>query len=335
MAKIDQHTLTEIARQAFSRAGAHQGMAQASARALVAADMQGLPSHGVSRVPFYCGMLKNGRADGSAHPRVMSDHKAVCVIDNAGGLGYEGCAMAAGEAVRRAREFGIGYAGVTNGHHIGALALALEPMVAAGQIGIALSNSPAAMPVWGGQAATLGTNPVAAIFPRAGADPLVVDLSMTTVTRGRIMLAAQKGERIPEGWALDRHGKPTTDPQEALEAGTLFPVGGSKGAMLALVFELLCTALTGAAISRDNDSFWVEQGNRPSLGQGFIAIDPGAAAGRAVYDQRLETLIAMMLSEEGVRLPGGRRFDAQRLAMAQGVDVPDALLHKLRELAGT
>ena len=104
MAKIDQHTLTEIAREAFSRAGAHQAMAQASARALVAADMQGLPSHGVSRVPFYCGMLKNGRADGSAHPRVMSDHKAVCVIDNAGGLGYEGCAMAAGEAVRRARD---------------------------------------------------------------------------------------------------------------------------------------------------------------------------------------------------------------------------------------
>ena len=133
MAKIDQHTLTEIAREAFSRAGAHQGMAQASARALVAADMQGLPSHGVSRVPFYCGMLKNGRADGKAHPRIASDHKAVCVIDNGGGLGYEACALAAGEAVRRAREFGIGYAGITNGHHIGALALALEPMAAAGQ----------------------------------------------------------------------------------------------------------------------------------------------------------------------------------------------------------
>jgi (2R)-3-sulfolactate dehydrogenase (NADP+) len=190
------------------------------------------------------------------------------------------------------------------------------------------------MPVWGGQAAILGTNPVAAIFPRTGADPVVVDLSMTTVTRGRIMLAAQKGERIPEGWALDRHGKPTTDPQEVLEAGTLFPVGGAKGAMLALVFELLCTALTGAAISRDNDSFFTDSGNRPSLGQGFIAIDPGAAAGRAVYNERVETLIAMMLSEVGVRLPGGRRFDAQRLALAQGVEVPDALLARLRELAG-
>lgn len=333
MAKIDQHALTEIAREAFVRAGAHEGMAGAAARALVAADMQDLASHGVSRVPFYCGMLKNGRADGKAHPRIASDHKAVCVIDNGGGLGYEACALAAGEAVRRAREFGIGYAGITNGHHIGALALALEPMAAAGQIGIALSNSPAAMPVWGGQKATLGTNPVAAIFPRAGADPVVVDLSTTTVTRGRIMLAAQKGERIPEGWALDRHGKPTTDPQEVLAAGTLFPVGGSKGAMLALVFELLCTALTGAAISRDNDSFWVEEGNRPSLGQGFFAIDPGATAGRAIYNERLEALIAMMLSEDGVRLPGGRRFAALRLAQAEGIEVPDALLAKLHALA--
>jgi (2R)-3-sulfolactate dehydrogenase (NADP+) len=118
-----------------------------------------------------------------------------------------------------------------------------------------------------------------------------------------------------------------------LEAGTLFPVGGSKGAMLALVFELLCTALTGAAISRDNDSFFTDTGNRPSLGQGFIAIDPGAAAGRAVYNERVETLISMMLSEDGVRLPGGRRFDAQRLALREGIDVPEALLLKLHGLA--
>jgi (2R)-3-sulfolactate dehydrogenase (NADP+) len=334
MPAAEQNTLTELARAALARAGAHEGMALATARALVMADMQGLATHGVSRVPFYCGMLRNGRANGAALPRVIADNKAVCVIDNDGGLGYEACGLAAREAVRRAREFGIAYAGITNGHHIGALALALEPMVAAGQIGIALSNSPAAMPAWGGQTAILGTNPVAAVFPRAGKDPVVVDLSMTTVTRGRIMLAAQKGERIPEGWALDRHGKPTTDPQEVLEAGTLFPVGGSKGAMLALVFELLCTALTGAAISRDNDSFFTETGNRPSLGQGFIAIDPGAAAGRTVYNERVEALIAMMLSEDSVRLPGSRRFEAQRLAQARGVEVPDALLAKLRELAG-
>jgi (2R)-3-sulfolactate dehydrogenase (NADP+) len=333
MPKPDQSSLIELARACLARAGAHEGMALATARALVSADMQGLPTHGVSRVPFYCGMLRNGRADGAAHPRVVADHKAVCVIDNAGGLGYEGCALAAKEAVRRASEYGIAYAGITNGHHIGALALALEPMAGAGQIGIALSNSPAAMPAWGGQTAILGTNPVAAMFPRAGKDPVVVDLSMTTVTRGRIMLAAQKGERIPEGWALDRHGKPTTDPQEVLEAGTLFPVGGSKGAMLALVFELLCTALTGAAISRDNDSFFTDTGNRPSLGQGFIAIDPGAAAGRAVYNERVETLISMMLSEDGVRLPGGRRFDAQRLALREGIDVPEALLLKQHGLA--
>jgi (2R)-3-sulfolactate dehydrogenase (NADP+) len=335
MPAIDITVLTKLATEALERAGARDGMARATAAALIEADLQGLPTHGVSRVPLYCGMLKNGRADGKAQPKIVNERKAVCLIDNAGALAYEACTLAAAEAVRRAREFGIAYSGITNGHHMGVLALALEPIAAAGQIGIALSNAPAAMPVPGGSKGLLGTNPVAAIFPREKTDPIVVDLSMTTVTRGKIMLAANRGERIPEGWALDRKGKPTTDPVEAMEHGTLFPMGGMKGATLALAFELICCALTGAAFGWENDSFFSEEGNRPRIGQAIIAIDPGAVAGRAVYDERVETLVATMLAEEGVRLPGARRHESKRRALAGGVDVPEALLAKLHQLAGT
>jgi len=148
------------------------------------------------------------------------------------------------------------------------------------------------------------------------------------------MMAMRRGERIPEGWALDRHGKPTTDPKEAIERGSLFPIGGVKGAMLALTFELLCAALTGAAIGPEADSFFAEQGNRPRIGQAFIAIDPTSLAGGETYTERVETLVGAMLADPEVRLPGERRFAAERAARAPGIEVPDDLLRQIEGLAG-
>jgi len=175
---------------------------------------------------------------------------------------------------------------------------------------------------------------VAAAFPRRDADPIVIDLALTTVVRGRIMMAMRKGERIPEGWALDRNGKPTTDPKEAIEHGSLFPIGGSKGAMLALMFELICASLTGAAIGPEADSFFSEQGNKPRIGQAFIAIDPGALAGIDKFAERVETVVSTMLSDPEVRLPGARRFASERAAKA-GIEVPDDLLAQIEKLCST
>ncbi len=333
MPSLSAAALTELAERALQQGGAGPAMAKITARALVAADMQGLATHGVARVPFYCSFLRNGRADGKAEPRIVKEKGAVCLIDNADGLPYASCELAVSEAIRRAQQFGIGYAGIQRSGHVGALALNLLPVVDAGMVGIALSNSPAAIPAWGGSKALYGTNPIAAVFPRAGREPLIIDQSLTTVTRGKIMLAAQKNEPIPEGWALDRAGRPTTDPKAALEGGSLFPIGGVKGAMLALTFELLCTALTGAAIGAEADSFFSEQGNRPRIGQSFLVIDPAALAGAAVYQERIETLLAAMLAEPGVRLPGARRHAAAAAAQRDGIDVSAELLRQLEELA--
>ncbi len=333
MNSLSAAALTELAGRALQKSGAGPAMAEITARALVAADMQGLPTHGVSRVPFYCSFLKNGRADGKAQPRTVKEKGAVCLIDNADGLPYVSCELAVSEAIRRARQFGIGYAGIQRSGHVGALALSLLPVVDAGMVGIALSNSPAAIPAWGGSKALYGTNPIAAVFPRAGREPLIIDQSLTTVTRGKIMLAAQKNEPIPEGWALDREGRPTTDAKAALEGGSLFPIGGVKGAMLALTFELLCTALTGAAIGAEADSFFSEQGNRPRIGQSFLVIDPSALAGTEIYHERIETLLAAMLAEPDVRLPGARRHAAEAAARRDGIRVSAELLCQLEELA--
>src|SRR3954471_18355883 len=327
--------LYQLARGALEKAGAHSRMAEAAAHHLVRAEAQGLPTHGLSRVAFYCGMLRNGRADGTAHPALVAERGGACLIDNRDGLPYASVQWALEELVQRTRRNGIGYAGIRNSAHVGVLGIHLQRVAEAGLVGFAFTNSPAAIPPWGGKKALFGTNPVAFAFPRKDADPIVVDLAMTTVTRGRIMVAMQKGEKIPEGWALDRHGKPTTDPKEAIEAGSLFPMGGAKGATLALAFELICAALTGAAIGPEADSFFSEQGNKPRIGQAFLAIDPSALAGREKYLERVETVVRLMLADEGVRLPGAKRFGSEKKLRAEGIEIPDDLLAKIEKLCST
>ena len=278
-------------------------------------------------------MLRNGRADGAAHPVMAAERAGVCLIDNRDALPYVSVSWAIDELLQRARRNGVAFAGIRNSAHVGVLGIHLLALAEAGLVGLAFTNSPAAIPAWGGKKALFGTNPVAAVFPRAGRDPLVIDLALTTVVRGKIMLAMRKGERIPEGWALDRDGRPTTDPKEAIEHGSLFPIGGAKGAMLALAFELLCAALTGAAIGPEADSFFAEQGNKPRIGQAFLAIDPGALAGTEIFAERVEAVVAAMQADPEVRLPGARRFAAQRAAHA-GLDIPDDLLAQIEKLAG-
>jgi len=330
-ASVDE--LTALAVRVLKRAGASKAMAQATVEALVAAEMEGLTGHGLSRVALYAQHLREGRADGKAKPKVVRKKGGACLVDANGGLAFLATALAVKEAVKRAQRYGVAFIGVTNSHHFGAAAYHLAPVARAGLVGLALTNSPAAINAWGGRKAFYGTNPIAAIFPRRHADPIVVDLSLTEVVRGKIMLYAKEGKPIPLGWAVDRDGNPTTDPKAAL-TGSLTAIGGVKGATLALMVEVLTVALTGAAFSFENDSYF-EPGNKPRIGHAFIAIDPDALAGADSYYSRLEIMISKMLADEDVRLPGSRRQQAAARARAEGIDIPDALHQELKMLAGS
>ena len=308
-------------------------MAQSTADALVDAEAQGLASHGLSRIPQYAAHLRNGRADGRAIATVVKGRGGAVLVDAACGLAFPACALAVGEAIARASELGVSFAGVRNSHHFGVAAYFLMPVARSGMVELAFGNSPSAMPPAGGRTPIFGTNPIAAVFPRRGEAPLVIDLSLSEAARGKVMVAAKQGTPIPSGWALDRNGEPTTDAQAALE-GSMLPMGGAKGAMLALVVELLACALTGAAMGFEADSFFVDEGNRPRIGQAFLVVDPGALAGRDVYLERVETLIAAMLADEGVRLPGARRAALAATASEQGIEVSQALATQLKTLAG-
>ena len=321
---------TALAMRAMRKSGASKAMAQATAQALVAAEMEGLSGHGLSRVALYCTHLRERRVDGRAKPKVVKKKGAACLVDAGGGLAFLASALAVKEAVKRAKRYGVAFSGVTNSHHFGAAAYHLAPIAQAGLAGLAFTNSPPAINAWGGKKAFYGTNPIAAIFPRKDADPIVVDLSLTEVVRGKIMLYAKEGKPIPLGWALDKDGNPTTDPKAAL-TGSLMAIGGVKGTSLALMVEVLCVALTGAAFSFENDSYF-EPGGKPRIGHAILAIDPEALAGMTSYYERLETMILKMLADEGVRLPGVRRQQAAARARAEGMEISDALLSELRGL---
>ena len=333
MAQITMDEARGLVAAALQAAGANAAMAQATARALVLAEAQGLASHGLSRVAQYGGHLRNGRVNGAATPVVVKSKGAAAVVDAQEGLAFAACELAVNEAVARAREFGISVVGVTNSHHCGVVVDHLRAAAEAGMVGLGFANSPSAMPAAGGKHPIFGTNPIAAIFPRRGdAVPLMIDLSLSEVARGKLMVAAKEGRPIPAGWALDARGNPTTDPKAGME-GSMLPIGAAtspKGAMLALVVELLVTALIGANFGFEASSFFVDEGNRPRIGQTFIVIDPAALAGREGFLDRVEVLVREMLVDDGVRLPGARREALLAKARVDGLTIGDGLLASLQ-----
>ncbi len=327
-------TLAEARRRvdaSLQAAGASAETARVTARALVLAEAQGLGSHGLSRVAQYATHLRNGRADGRAVATVAREKGAVALVDAASGLAFPACELAVSEAIERARTHGVAFVGVVHSHHAGVIVDHLRSVAEAGMVGLGFANSPAAMPAAGGRHPIFGTNPVAAIFPRRGGMPLMVDLSLSEVARGKVMVAAKEGRPIPPGWALDAAGAPTTDAKAAL-SGLMLAIGastGTKGAMLALVVELLVTALIGANFGFEASSFFVDEGNQPGLGQAFLVIDPGALAGREAFLDRIEVLVREMLVDDGVRLPGLRREALRETAERDGIVVGDAILATL------
>jgi (2R)-3-sulfolactate dehydrogenase (NADP+) len=334
MAQLSIQQATDLVASALTASGANDVMARSVARALVLAESQGLSGHGLSRVGQYSTHLRNGRADGKATATVARRKGAALLVDAGTGLAFPACDLAIEQAIATARELGVCFAGVTNSHHAGVMVDHLRPVAQAGMVALAFANSPAAMPAAGGKHPVFGTNPVAAIFPRRNGDPLMIDLSLSEVARGKLMVAAKEGKSIPLGWAVDANGEPTTDPQKGM-MGSMLPVGAAtstKGAMLALMVELLVTAVIGAQFGFEANSFFVDEGNQPRIGQAFIVIDPGALAGLDAYYDRMETVIAEMLLDDGVRLAGARRLALERKAAKDGLQVADAVVAQLEKL---
>lgn len=312
--------------------GCTPGNALSTARALVAAEIDGQAGHGLNRVGSYCAQVRAGKVAGDAEPVVARPRPGWITVDAAHGFAFPAFDLAIDAVSAAAAETGIAAVAVSRSHHCGQAGRHVERLADRGCVGMLFANTPEAMAPWGGSKPLFGTNPVAFAAPRRGEASLVIDLSLSVVARGKVMAANRRGEAIPEGWALDAQGRPTTDPKAAL-AGSMVPMGEAKGAALALMVEVMAAALTGGRFGFEATSFLNAEGGPPDVGQFMLAIDIRATAGEAFLD-RMALLTDTMLGQEGVRLPGTARL-ARRAAVAQdGLAVSGAVLKELHALAG-
>jgi (2R)-3-sulfolactate dehydrogenase (NADP+) len=317
-----------LADSGLKAAGIDARAAHETAQFLALAEIDGLASHGLARVAQYAAHAKNGRIELSPKIRVRPFKSAAALLDARDGLAFPALKMATDLSVNLASKNGLGLVAVTNSHHFGVAGHYVEAAARAGYISLLFGNTPAAMPMVGGSKALFGTNPLAAAFPIANGDPLVIDMSLSAVARGKLLVAAKNGQRIPEGWALTADGKPTTDPQEGLK-GLMVPLGGDKGALLALIVELLVVGLSGSRFSYEADSFFDPKGNRPRIGQLILTIDPGLA-GPTVFAGRIHDFLKTLSADIGTRLPGQRRFQQRATGLKDGVTVSDVVVEEIQ-----
>ena len=300
------------------------------ARALVAAQVDGHQGHGFSRVAAYAKQARSSKVNGMASPSVERRAAALCAIDAQDGFAYPAIDLAIETLVERTPETGVAAVTIFRSHHAGQLGAHAERLAEQGHAALVFSNTPKAMAPWGGVAPLLGTNPIAFAAPRGEAPPLVIDLSLSKVARGKVMAAAKEGRDIPEGWALDVDGRPTTDPQAALD-GSMIPAGDAKGAALALMVEILAATLTGANHSYEASSFFEPEGESPGVGQTLIAFDVDKASG-GIFANRIEGLLDTITATGGARLPGTRRLAFREDARRNGISVPGHLLREVERL---
>ena len=326
--RLTLHELHELATDALIRSSTSPENARTVAEALVAADRDGIASHGVSRIPFYADQAASGKVDGFARPEISSSANAAVCVDARDGFAYPAIRLGLARGLECVSEHAVVGVTISNSHHSGAGGYHVEPPAERGLVALGFTNTPSAIAPWGGIRSSFGTNPIAFACPRSGATPLVVDLSLSRAARGKIVLAAEREEPIPADWAVDADGLATTDAQAAL-AGSMLPIGEAKGAALALVVEILAAGLSGSNFAFEASSFFTPRGPAPRIGQCFILIDPTRFAGEAFTD-RVEVLLRHVLEQDGARLPGARRLAHRRAAERDGVVIPEALYEDLR-----
>jgi (2R)-3-sulfolactate dehydrogenase (NADP+) len=321
-----------LARSVLTAAGAAGPVADSVADALVLAECDGQRGHGLSRLKAYADQVASGKVVGDAWPQVTRPRPATLHVDASHGFAYPAVDAAVDRLAELAPDQGLAAAAIGRSHHFGVAGHPVERLARSGLVALAFSNSPAAMAPWGGTTPLFGTNPIAFAVPRQDGDPVVVDLSLSKVARGKVNVAAQRGEAIPDDWALDADGRPTADPEAAL-AGSMRPAGDAKGAALAFMVELLSVAFTASNFGFEASSFFDADGPPPGIGQMLLAIAPDGF-GSDAFAERLETLLAAMTAQDGVRLPGQRRFALRRAAEVEGLEVDAGLLAELRARAG-
>ena len=314
----------ELGRRALEGSGASVPNAAPVAHSMREAEAQGIRNVGLAYLPFYCRHLRSGKVDGRAVPTWRRTADAALVVDAHHGFAHAAFDRALDDLVALAGSAGVAAMAVTRSYSAGVVGWFTDALAGRGLVSLAFANSPALVAPWGGTKPVFGTNPLGFGAPRAGHPPICVDMSTSATAYVNVVEAAATGRPIPADWALDEHGRPTTDAHAALR-GTMAPSGGAKGYALGLMVDILAAGLTGSAFSSQAATFGDGDDLPPGVGQLFLAFDPARLGGEA-FAQRLEVLVRAVTAEPGVRLPGDRRHEHRARVECDGVAVPAELL---------
>ena len=325
--------IEELAMRALVAAGTTTENARPLAVATAATEADGVASHGLAYIPIYCEHVQCGKVDGRAAPVVTQPRPGIVCVDAATGFAHPAIDAGFERLVPTARENGIAALAITNSYNCGVLGYHTYRLAQEGLLGIGFTNAPASIAPSGGKKPVVGTNPFSIAAPDGDGEPAVlIDQSASTIAKSEVMKHARENKPIPEGWALDVDGNPTTDAEAGLK-GSMAPSGGYKGVGIALMTELLAAAMTGATLGKDASPFSGTAGGPPKTGQFFIAIDPGATSGGAFAD-RLSALVQAIRVQDGAHLPGDGRKSKRLTARADGVAVNVATLERIDAFLG-
>ena len=337
--RIDAARLTAFIATAYRAVGIPASDAERAAELMAASDLSGADGHGVFRLPQYIRRIKAGGLNTTPHIRVIRHARSAAIVDGDNGLGSLVVAQAVEEAIALAGDNGVGWVGVRRGNHAGAAAVYAAMPLVHDMIGLyfAVGNANH-LPPWGGVDMLLSTNPIAIAVPALEEPPLILDMAATVAAYGKVKVAAQQGKRMPEGWMIDREGQPLTDPNRA-DDGFLQPIGGYKGAALALMFGLLAGTLNGAANGADVVDFNKDDVTPTNTGQAICVIDIKALAEPVSFKRQVDAVIrqlhgsALLPGFDRIRLPGEDRHRRAVERQAQGIPIPPALRRGLDQLA--
>lgn len=337
--RVDHAALIAFIARAYRAAGIPAADAEKAAALMAQSDISGADGHGVFRLPQYIRRIRQGGLNTRPNLRVQRTAPGTALIDGDNGLGSLVVARAVETAIEIAREQGVGWAGTRHGNHAGAAAVYAAMPVAHDMIGLyfAVGNANH-LPPWGGVDMLLSTNPLAIAVPALEEPPLVLDMATTVAAYGKVKVAAQQGKPMPEGWMIDRQGRPLTDPNRA-DDGFLLPIGGYKGAAMSLMFGLLAGTLNGAANGEDVVDFNKDDTTPTNTGQAICVLDIKRFAEPAAFKRQVDSVIrqlhgsALLPGFDRIRLPGEDR--AARIAerTRHGIPVPASLEAALDTMA--
>ncbi|MCD6529751.1 Ldh family oxidoreductase [Candidatus Bathyarchaeota archaeon] len=325
--------LFEAAKRIFEALGAPEDSAAKVAEHLVEANLMGHDSHGVVRILRYLEFIREGKLNVKAKPQVVRDGPTVAIIDGKWGFGQVAAYMGMELAIKKAERNVFGAVGILHCNHIGRLGAYAQKAAEKNLIGIVACNaSPAWVAPYGGKTRMLGTNPISIAIPTGGEEPFLMDFATSIVAEGKVRVKFHEGRTLPEGWVIDKNGRPTTNPGDLYDGGAILPFGGHKGYAISLAVDLICGALTGAGCM---------VGSKTWIGNGvfMLAIDVNAFTPLDIYTKRVRDALNLIRSSppaegfERVMVPGEPEFTSRKKRLKEGVPIPDPIWDEIKKVA--